>query len=60
MAGKWIVFWCPSNGRTLYRVGRKLREDEPFHGGNVEYSGEPTEDKVAAEALAKELNEKEA
>ena len=59
MAGKWQVFRNYINGTTMYHVGRKLREGEPLHSGNVEYAGELTKDKAEAEALAKELNEKE-
>ena len=59
MAGKWQVFGNYICGTEMYHVGRKLREGEPLHSGNVEYAGELTKDKAEAEALAKELNEKE-
>lgn len=60
MAGKWQVFGNYINGTEKYHVGRKLREGEPLHSGNVEYAGELTSDAAEAEALAKKLNEKEA
>lgn len=59
MAGKWQVFGNYVCGTEMYHVGRQLREGEPLHSGNVEYAGELTTDRGAAEALAKELNEKE-
>lgn len=59
MTGKWRVFGNYICGKEMYHVGRKLRAEEPLHSGNVEYAGELTEDKAEAEALAKELNEKE-
>ena len=60
MDGKWRVFRNYIVGvGDRYHVGRKLREGEPLHSGNVEYAGELTKDKAEAEALAKELNEKE-
>lgn len=59
MAGKWRVLGNYICGTEMYLVGRKLREGEPLHSGNVEYAGELTEDKEAAYALAKQLNEKE-
>lgn len=56
---KWEVFSNYIGDKKVYHVGRKLRENEPLHSGNIEYAGELTDDKDAAEALAKELNEKE-
>ncbi len=56
---KWEVFSNYIGDKKFYHVGRRLRENEPLHSGNVEYAGELTDDKDAAEALAKELNEKE-
>ncbi len=56
----WEVFSNYIGDKKVYRVGRRLRANEPLHSGNVEYTGELTDDKDAAEALAKELNEKEA
>ena len=53
---KWEVFTNLIGDKKVYHVGRKLRENEPLHSGNVEYAGELTDDKDAAEALAKDLN----
>ena len=59
MACKWQVLGNFINGKLMYHVGRKLREGEPLHSGNVEYAGGYMEDKEEAYELAKELNEKE-
>lgn len=57
---KWEVFSNYIGDKKVYHVGRKLRENEPLHSGNVEYAGALPEDEGEAEALAKELNKKEA
>lgn len=56
---KWQVFtnWIGDN--AYYRVGRKLRDGEPLHSGNVEYAGDYTTNKDEAIALADRLNEGE-
>ena len=35
---QWDVCKNPMLGEKPYRVFRKLREDEPLHSGNVEYT----------------------
>lgn len=55
--GKWQVFSNTINGYTKYRVGRKLRENEPLHSGNVEYhSCRFYDDKQFAQDFADFLN----
>lgn len=56
---KWQVFTNYVLGYPYYRVGRKLREGEPLHSGNVEYAGDYTTNKDKAIALADRLNKGE-
>ena len=60
---EWQVFENIVNGKRIYRVGRKLRADEPLHSGNVEYftsklTGRPYvyELEYAAERVARLMN----
>ena len=55
--GKWQVFSNTINGYTKYRVGRKLREDEPLHSGNVEYLDGFVESKDRAQMFVDKFNE---
>lgn len=56
MKSQWQVFSNTINGYTKYRVGRKLRDDEPLHSGNVEYVGNFVDEKDAAQAVADKYN----
>ena len=60
---KWQVFENIVNGKRIYRVGRKMREDEPLHSGNVEYFTSKLtgrvyvyEQEYSAESVARKLN----
>lgn len=55
---KWEVFSNYIGDKKMYRVGRKLREGEPLHSGNIEYAGDYTENKDEAYSLAAALNSK--
>ena len=49
----------PINGIKFYIVGRQLDERRPLHGGNVEYHGGYTDNRLEAEAGADFLNKAE-
>ena len=49
MPGPWRIFSQVLGDRRVYIIGRLRDPAQPLHGGNVEYSGEYTEDRTAAE-----------
>lgn len=56
MKGRWEIVSNYFGGKMWYRPARKLRADEPLHGGNVEYGGQYIEDREAVEKAVAELN----
>ncbi|MCM1289317.1 MAG: hypothetical protein NC132_01510 [Corallococcus sp.] len=52
----WQVFSNVIDGKTIYRVGRLLRSNEPLHSGNVEYVDCVLNDKQTAQVVADKLN----
>lgn len=59
MKGKWKVSSNPVNGKTMYCVFRLRDVNEIDHSGNREYATDYTDNKFAAESIAKTLNEEE-
>lgn len=57
--GKWRVYSNFINGYKFYIVGRLLDDSKPLHGGNVEYHGGYTDNRLEAEAGADFLNKAE-
>lgn len=54
---KWEVYSNYFSNSMQYIVGRKLRENEPWHSGNVEYRGGYGTDRDEKQRLADSLNE---
>lgn len=57
MKGKWKVINNPMGG---YIVARVKNTEETVHSGNLEYYGEYSDNKSERQAVANELNAKEA
>lgn len=60
MYNEWRVSANYVGGETYYQVYRLRRSNAVDHGGNREYYGDVTGSRAEAEALAEELNAKEA
>lgn len=56
---KWEVYSNWFGESMKYIVGRQLRDDEPWHSGNVEYRGGYGNDREEKQKLADELNMEE-
>jgi hypothetical protein len=59
MKGKWKVTSNPIGDKTFYRAYRIIDTSQVDHSGNREYSGDYTENKEEASAIAERLNEEE-
>lgn len=60
MKSKWKVSSNPVGGKTLYQAYRIRDINAVNHSGNREYSGDWTENKAVAQAVADRLNTEEA
>lgn len=54
----WEVMSNNVGNKMIYRVGRKLRFNEPLHSGNVEFLNESFDNYEDALSVAEEKNEK--
>ncbi len=55
---KWMIFenYIPGETERVYHVGRQIREGEPLHSGNIEWSGSDLMTRSEAEQEAERLN----
>jgi len=56
MQGKWKVFRQTINGKDMYIAGKQRDMGKPLHAGNIEYTGEYTENVKEVEAMCESLN----
>lgn len=59
MKGKWKAYNQVFEDRRIYIAERQSDMSKPLHLGNIEYSGEYTEDKSKVNELCEKLNQKE-
>jgi len=57
MKGRWKAYSQVIGDSRLYIAGRQLDLSQPVHGGNIEYSGDYSEDRDAVNELCNKLNE---
>jgi len=56
MKGNWKAYSQVVNGKWIYIAGRQIDTSKPLHGGNIEYTGEYTENRELIETLCEMLN----